>query len=147
MGPNAAAKSPKDGYTLFLGSASSLGYGKLPNKDLPDDPVKDFTPLIQAGTVPIGIFVNASSDIRTLQDLISAARARPGALTFATPGMGGVTHVAMEILMNRACIELTHVPYSAGHLLDRPDRRHHHPDGGRRHHRRPAAGEAVAACA
>jgi len=111
LGANNAAKSPKDGYTLFFGTAANLGYGKMLNKELPYDPVKDLQPLIMLGSVPVGVFVNINSDIRTLPDLLAAARARPGALNYSTPGIGTVTHVAMEILLNRTGTKMTHVPY------------------------------------
>lgn len=106
-------KAPKDGYTLLFGTAAMLGYAKILNKDLPYDPFADFTPLALIGSVPVGLFVNAKSDIKSLPDLIAAAKAKPGAITFSSPGIGSVTHVAMEILMARTGIKLSHVPYGA----------------------------------
>jgi tripartite-type tricarboxylate transporter receptor subunit TctC len=113
LAANAVAKAPKDGYTVFFGSAAPLGYARMVNKDTPFDPAQDFTALAVLGTVPVGVFVNASSDIRTLPDLIAAAKARPGKISFSSPGVGSVTHVAMEILMHRTGIKLSHVPYGA----------------------------------
>ena len=62
LGANAAAKAPKDGYTMFFGTAANMGFGKLLNKDLQYDPVKDLQPLIMVGSVPVGIFVSANSE-------------------------------------------------------------------------------------
>ena len=105
------AKSAKDGYTMYFGAAAALGYARLINKDLPFDPAQDFLPIAQLGFVPIGLFVHAQSEIQTLADLIAAAKAKPGQLNVSSPGVGSVTHVATELLMNRAGIKLTHVPY------------------------------------
>lgn len=107
----AAARGPKDGYTILFGASSALGFTKLLNRDLPYDPLRDFAPVAMLGSVPVGIFVSAASDIRTLQDLIAAAKTQPGLLNFGTPGVGSVTHVAVEMLMDRAGIQMKHVPY------------------------------------
>ena len=107
----AAARGPKDGYTIYFGASSALGFTKLLNRELPYDPLRDFAPVAMLGSVPVGIFVSASSEIRTLQDLIAAAKSQPGMLNFGTPGVGSVTHVAVEMLMDRAGIQMKHVPY------------------------------------
>ena len=107
----AAARGPKDGYTIYFGASSALGFTKLLNRELPYDPLRDFAPVAMLGSVPVGIFVSASSEIRTLQDLIAAAKSKPGMLNFGTPGVGSVTHVAVEMLMDRAGIQMKHVPY------------------------------------
>lgn len=111
VGAAATARGPKDGYQIYFGASSALGFSKLLNKDLPYDPLKDFTPIAMLGSVPVGIFVSASSNIRTLQDLIAAAKANPGGITYGSPGIGTVTHVAVEMLEDRAGVKLKHIPY------------------------------------
>lgn len=107
----ATARGARDGYTVYFGASSALGFTKLLNRELPYDPLKDFTPVAMLGSVPVGIFVSASSRIRTLQDLIAEAKAHPETLNYGTPGVGTVTHIAMEMLQERAGIRLKHVPY------------------------------------
>lgn len=107
----ATARGPKDGYNIYFGASSALGFTKLINKEVPYDPLRDLTPVAMLGSVPVGIFVSASSNIHTIQDLIAAAKAHPGQLNFGTPGVGTVTHVAVEMLMDRAGIQMKHVPY------------------------------------
>lgn len=93
----ATARGPKDGYMINFGASSALGYTKLINKDLSYDPQKDFTRVAMLGPVPVAFFVSASSPIRTLQDLVAAAKANPDKLNFGSPGVGTATHVAMEV--------------------------------------------------
>ena len=109
----ATARGPKDGYQMYFGASSALGYTRLINKDLNYDPQKDFTPIAMLGTVPVAFFVNASSPIRTLQDLVAAAKANPDKLNFGSPGVGTATHVAMEMFMGKTGIRMKHVPYGS----------------------------------
>jgi tripartite-type tricarboxylate transporter receptor subunit TctC len=83
-------------------------------KDVTYEPLQDFTPVAMLGIVPVGLFVPASSPTRNMQDLIAAAKANPGAINFGTPGVGTVTHIAVEMLMDRAGIQMKHVPYGGG---------------------------------
>ncbi len=106
------AKGPKDGYNVYFGTSASLGFSKLLTPDLPYDPVTDFTPIAMVGSVPVGIFVNAALNIRSLQELIAYARSKPGELSFASPGVGSVSHLAAEMLKARAKIDMLHVPYT-----------------------------------
>ena len=93
----ATASGPKDGYMMYFGASSALGYTKLNNKDLSYVPQKGFTPVAMLGTVPVAFFVSASSSIRTVQDLVAAAKANPDQLNFGSPGVGKATHVAVEM--------------------------------------------------
>ena len=113
LAAGAVARGPKDAYTIYFGASSALGYPKLLNKDLAYDPQKDFTPIAMLGTVPVASFVSASSNIRSLQDLIAAAKAKPDGLNFDSPGVGSATHVAMETFMSKAGIQMKHVPYGS----------------------------------
>lgn len=107
------AKGPKDGYTLNLNTAAAVAYPKLLNKDLSYEPARDLTPVAVLGPVPVGLFVSGSSDIRTLQDFVAAAKARPNTLNYATPGIGTVSHLAAEMLLARTDTKARHVPYGA----------------------------------
>lgn len=106
------AKGPKDGYTIYFGTSATLGFSKLLNKDLPYDPIADFTPVATVGSVPVGVFVDAGLGINTLQELIAAAKAKPGSIAFGSTGVGGVSHLAGEMLKARAGIDMLHVPYA-----------------------------------
>jgi len=111
IGSAMVAHSPPDGHTvLFMVSSAVTVYPHL-QKTLSFDPVKDLRPLIvtvRAGTI---VVVNASSSIQSFKDLIAAAKANPGGLTYASSGPGSVQHVMGERLKKMADIDLLHVPY------------------------------------
>lgn len=105
------AKAKPDGYTLSLATAGQLTI--LPNlqSDLRYDYQKDFTPVAVVASVPNVVAVNASSKINSLQELISDAKARPGALSYSSCGNGTLCHLSGELLKNQAQIDLLHVAY------------------------------------
>lgn len=106
------AKGPKDGYMVYIGTSSTLGYAKLLQKDLPYEPVKDFTPVAMVGSVPIGIFTGPDTGFNTIQDLIAAAKAKPGQISYGSSGAMTLTHLAGEMFCQRAGIKMIHVPYN-----------------------------------
>lgn len=108
---SAAAKAPPDGYTLFFGAAGPLAVNPALYEKLPFDPVKDFAPIGLVGLMPLFLTVPASLDAHSLKDLISLAKARPGQLNYASSGIGGTTHLAMERLKSQTGASITHVPY------------------------------------
>lgn len=112
IGASLVSKGPKDGYMVFIGTSSTLGFMKMLNKDLSYEPVKDFAPVALIGSVPIGIFTSGSSGIKTIQDLVAAAKAKPGELSYGSSGMNSLTHLAGELLCQRAGIQMIHVPYT-----------------------------------
>lgn len=105
------AKAKPDGYILSLATAGQLTI--LPNlqSDLRYDYQKDFTPVAVVASVPNVVAVNASSKINSLQELISDAKARPGALSYSSCGNGTLCHLSGELLKNQAQIDLLHVAY------------------------------------
>ena len=111
VGMDAAAKSKPDGYTMVLGQTSNLSIAPSLMAGLPYDPVKNFTPVTLVDEAPLAITVSANSPIKTMADLVAAAKANPGKLLFASPGNATVAHLAGELFQKTAGIKYTHVPY------------------------------------
>jgi tripartite-type tricarboxylate transporter receptor subunit TctC len=110
-GTEAAAKSPADGYTLLLGSVSSLALNVGAFKKLPYDPVKDFAPISLAFYTPLYLEVAPDIPVKSVRELIAYAKANPAALSFASIGHGSSLHLAGEMFKNMAGIDILHVPY------------------------------------
>lgn len=111
IGIDNVAKSPADGYNLVLGQTSNLAINPTLYGKLPYDPAKDLTPVSMVASAPLALVVSATSKFRTLGDVVTAAKANPGALNYATSGNGTVAHLAMEMFQKEAGVKLVHVPY------------------------------------
>ena len=111
LGVDAAAKAKPDGYTIVMGQTSNLAINPWLYKEFPYDPVKDLVPIVLVGEGPIAIAVKADSKYKTLADLVAAAKAKPGAVTMATPGSGTVAHLSGVRLMQIANVKFEHIPY------------------------------------
>lgn len=111
IGIDNVAKSPADGYSLVLGQTSNLAINPSLYAKLPYDPAKDLTPISLVASAPLALVVAANSPLRTLGDLVAAAKARPDQINFATSGNGTVAHLATELFKKEAGIKLTHIPY------------------------------------
>ncbi len=111
IGANAAAKASPDGYTMVMGQTSNLVINPSLYPKLPYDPQKEFAPVVLVADLPVVLLVRAGSPFKSLKDLISAAKAKPGEITFATPGVGTVSHLTGELIKQSAKIDLLHVPY------------------------------------
>ena len=109
----ALMSSPPDGYTLIMVASGHATNAHLYAK-LPYDTFKDFTPISLLASSPNLLLVRADSPFKTLADVIAAAKARPGSLSFAHAGNGTSTHLAGELLKNLARIDLTAIPYKGG---------------------------------
>lgn len=109
MGIEAAARSPADGYTLLM-VASTLVLNSVLYRQVPYDPV-NFAPITLAATAPNILVVDPKLPIKSVADLIAAAKAKPGALSYGTPGIGTSPHLCMELLKYMAKIDMQHVPY------------------------------------
>jgi tripartite-type tricarboxylate transporter receptor subunit TctC len=109
----AAAKAAPDGYTLII---VATGHALNPHlyAKLPYDSFNDFTPISLIGTSPNMPLVRADSSIKTLSDLIAAARERPGQITYGHAGNGTSPHLAGELLKYMAKIDITPIPYKGG---------------------------------
>ena len=110
IGTDLVAKSPPDGYTLLLASQTNAISATLYPK-LPFDPLDDFTPIGLIGREPGVLVVNPALPVRTLQEFVAYAKARPGQLDFASSGNGSGQHLFMAMLASMTGMKLTHVPY------------------------------------
>jgi len=120
IGSRFVAQAAPDGYTLLLGTVSSHAINPALTPGLGYDPLQDFTPITRVASVPFVVLANPALPARTLGELITLAKARPGQITYASAGTGTSNHLAGELLAKSAGIRLLHVPYkgSAPALAD-----------------------------
>lgn len=105
------AKGIADGTQLFQGNVGNLAMTHALFPNLPFDTTRDFRGVGQLTLGPLVFAVPADSPIRSMQDLIAAAKARPGVLNFGSGGSGGVPHLAFEVWKRAAGVDIVHVPY------------------------------------
>jgi len=113
VGTGVVAKAAPDGYTLLFNTASHAS-NKLLFAKLPYDPVADFAPVSMIARNVLCIEVHPSLPVRTLGEFLQYAKAKPGALSFGTPGLGTPHQLAGELLKQRAGIDMVHIPYKGG---------------------------------
>lgn len=111
IGVDATAKAAPDGYTLVIGQTSNLAINPTLYAKLPYDPVNDLAPIGLIGNASLVIVVAANASHRNVNDVLAAARARPGVMNYATSGNGTVAHLATELLQREAGVTMTHIPY------------------------------------
>jgi len=111
IGAQAAARSPADGYTIYLATTAALVTNAYLFKTLPYDPRKDFVPVGFIGKSPFAILVEASSPITSIQDLIARAKAKPGEVTIANEGPKTFSGMISRLLNARANIDTNLIPY------------------------------------
>jgi tripartite-type tricarboxylate transporter receptor subunit TctC len=104
------ARSPKDGYTLFLGSSANITNAAI-NPNLAFDMVKDFAPIALVTTAAVILVAHPSIGVGSLQELIALAKSKPGEVLYASTGVGTAPHLSGELLAMRAGLKLVHVPY------------------------------------
>ncbi len=119
IGADAVAKAPADGYTLLMGANTMLMASQL-YRQVPFDPVRDFSPVSMAAYGTLMLVANPKTGIKSMQELISRARAQPGAINYGSPGVGTPHHMAMELFKAQAQLFMLHVPYrgTAGYTQD-----------------------------
>jgi tripartite-type tricarboxylate transporter receptor subunit TctC len=111
IGADAVAKAAPDGYTLLLGSSSEVAlYPSLQPKS-PYDPTKDFTAIALVAVSPLVFVANDTLPAKSIRELVQAAKANPGKITYGSAGNGSTTHLAVELFASMAGIQLLHVPY------------------------------------
>lgn len=108
------ARATADGYTLLSAHTGEFSVTPLLFKATPYDFDRDFTPIIMVSDAPMLVVVNSQSPFNNLKDLIAGAKAKPGQLTFGSPGTGSVNHMATEWLIAAAGAKALHVPYKGG---------------------------------
>jgi len=111
LGADIVAKARGDAYIVMISSAASHGIGPVLYKDVPYDPLADFTHIHLVGTFPSVLAVNGTSPIGSVQELIERARAKPGEVTYGSGGNGTMNHLVGQLLALAAKAPLTHIPY------------------------------------
>jgi tripartite-type tricarboxylate transporter receptor subunit TctC len=111
IGSAAVAHAPPDGYTLLATTPASHVTAIHLMKNLPIDPVKDFTPIMAAVEPVTALVINAELPVNSVPELIAYARANPGKLSYGSSGIGSVFHLTGELFNRTAGVNITHVPY------------------------------------
>ena len=111
VGAELAAKSPPDGYTVFNGSNTTLAINPNLYSKVPYDPIKDFVAVTQIASLPNLLVVHPSLPVRTVKDLATLARNRPGQLNYGSSGTGTPAQLAGVMFGDEAHAKLVHVPY------------------------------------
>jgi len=120
LGADIVAKSQPHGYTMMV---SVLTFAMTPgvSPNLPYDPINDFTPLAEVARGGMALVVNPKAlPVTSVQELIATAKAKPGALNYASPGNGTAQHLGMELFKQQLGLDIVHIPYkgTAGALAD-----------------------------
>jgi tripartite-type tricarboxylate transporter receptor subunit TctC len=111
IGTDLVAKSPPDGYTLTLGSASPLAISPFTYPNIPYDTLRDFAAITTIASTPEMIAIHPSLPARNLKELIALAKSQPGKLNFASSGNGGLPHLAIELFRKLGNVNIVHVPF------------------------------------
>jgi tripartite-type tricarboxylate transporter receptor subunit TctC len=111
IGNEIAAHALPDGYSLLFATSATQIIASLLIPNLPYDPLRDFTPVINGGYATSVIVVNSALPVRSLAEFIAYSRARPKMLNYASSGIGSANHIDTEVLATIAGIKLSHVPY------------------------------------
>ena len=111
IGSRYVAKAAPDGYTILLGFSGTLGINPAMYRDLGYDPAKDLTPIGTIATAAAVLVVYPGLPIKTLEELITYAKANPDKLNYASSGTGTVVHVSTEMVLDAAGIKIRHIPY------------------------------------
>lgn len=114
LGGLAVARADPDGYTLLMGTSSTFAMAPSFYRQLPYNPVKDFSPIMLVATVPFVLTVHPSLGVSTARELIALAKSKPGQLSFASGGVGAPHHIYAELLKSMTGIDIKHVPYRGG---------------------------------
>ena len=111
LGANEVAKAPADGYTLLMGSNSTISVAPALYPNNPYNPVRDFAPISNLAQVPFVLVVNPGVAAANLRELLALARAKPGQLDMASAGTGSSNHLVGELFQVQTGVKLNHIPY------------------------------------
>jgi len=111
IGGAALARSAPDGYTLMIGSMVDYSIAPYFHQNLSFDMAKDFMPILEIGNGTIALLVTPSLPATNVQELVALAKSKPGQLSYASSGFGGLIHLNYEMLKQMTGAEMTHVPY------------------------------------
>lgn len=114
IGTEFIARSAPDGYTIGMGNFAPMAVNKTLFGNLKYDPETALTPIILIEKGPLILVVNPNSPYKTIQDIVAAAKVKPGTLTFSSGGIGGSHQLSAELFMQNAGIQMIHVPYKSG---------------------------------
>ena len=114
VGSGLVARAAPDGYTVLLGSVATHAIAPGLYRNLSYDALKDFAPITQLTAAPLLVASSATLNAATLSDLMTAVRAQPGKLNYASTGNGTAVHLAGEMLKSAANLDVVHVPYKGG---------------------------------
>ncbi len=110
IGTGQAAKAAPDGYTL-VSATPSIAINPHIQKNVPYNVLRDFAPVVQITTSPVVLVVNKDFPVKSVGDLIALARAKPGAISYGSAGIGSFSFLATELFKALAGVDLTHIPY------------------------------------
>ena len=111
IGADVVAKASPDGYTLLMGTTGVLAINKYLYKEMSFDPERDLVPVSYTSLITNILVVNPQVPAKTVGELVALAKAKPGALTFASSGAGSSTHLSAELFKSMAGVDILHVPY------------------------------------
>ncbi len=114
IGLTQGARAPADGYTVTFGTSSGLAIYPALGAKMPFDPLRDFVPVGTLAYTPFFLVVNPALPVRNVKELIDLAKAQPGKINFASPGVGTPNHLGIEMLNQLGGVKLVHVPYKGG---------------------------------
>jgi tripartite-type tricarboxylate transporter receptor subunit TctC len=114
IGVMAAVKAPADGYTLLMAHTGEFGVNPAIFPNVPYDLDRDLAPITMINDAPMVVVVNSNLPIKTMADLLAAAKAKPGAVGMSTPGTGSINHLVLEWMNLAANVKFLHVPYKGG---------------------------------
>ena len=114
IGTEYIARAAPDGYTIGMGNFAPMAVNKTLFGNFRYDPETDLTPIVLVEKGPLVLVVNPNSPYKTVQDIVAAAKAKPGSLTFSSGGIGGSHQLSAELFQQNAGIEMIHVPYKSG---------------------------------
>ncbi|HEU4376915.1 MAG TPA: tripartite tricarboxylate transporter substrate binding protein [Telluria sp.] len=111
IGVDVAARAPHDGYTIVMGQTSNLAINPTLFAHLPYSPAKDFSPITTVASAPLVLVVATNSPFKSLAEIVDAAKAKPGQVSFGSPGNGTVAHMTIELLQKASGVKFQHIAY------------------------------------